>query len=329
MHYQGEYLFLILMDMEITKVIRGDDLMVYDASGKSLAFATNHSLNLSMDVNELSTKDSSTFKTSTPNKVGWEIQSENLYTDTDYNKLFEAMVFRKPIKLYFGLNINTEQVEDSGISRWTYGDLQENDLMMDNASAGNFLRIYGTTSSCKLTNITVKMGQASYDKDVYMIIYQIKDGNNVYKATSTNTINTRSGDGYLATFEFDDITISGDFFFELSTTRVWTENGNVQMRVYASRTATTGFSVKATNNYVYSWTPSIIINGYDYSPETEMIQTNYKGKAIITSLTLNAGTGDNATYSVTFTGVDRIIQDYYNTMPTSQRPYYDIFDISE
>lgn len=50
--------------------------------------------------------------------------------------------------------------------------------------------------------------------------------------------------------------------------------------------------------------PSTVVVGADgYTPATTGW---YKGKAIITSLTLNMQNGDNATYSATFTGVGEL-----------------------
>ena len=39
------------------KIIKGDDLMLFDAEGKSLAFATSHQLSISADAVETSSKD--------------------------------------------------------------------------------------------------------------------------------------------------------------------------------------------------------------------------------------------------------------------------------
>ena len=62
----------------MAQIIKGDDLMLFDAQGKSLAFATSHSLSINADSADVSSKDSGKWKANEVNKLGWEITSENL-----------------------------------------------------------------------------------------------------------------------------------------------------------------------------------------------------------------------------------------------------------
>ena len=43
--------------MDTTKILRGDDLMLFDSDMKSLAFATSHTLSVSGSTAEISCKD--------------------------------------------------------------------------------------------------------------------------------------------------------------------------------------------------------------------------------------------------------------------------------
>ena len=76
----------------MAQIIKGDDLMLFDAQGKSIAFATSHSLSINADAADVSSKDSGVWKANEVNKLGWEITSENLYTSDAYDTLFSSMV---------------------------------------------------------------------------------------------------------------------------------------------------------------------------------------------------------------------------------------------
>ncbi len=64
--------------MAITK---GGDLMLF-VGGKSIAYATNHTLSISADTKETSTKDSGgLWQTSEVGMLSWSCSSENLIGD--------------------------------------------------------------------------------------------------------------------------------------------------------------------------------------------------------------------------------------------------------
>jgi len=59
-------------------VTKGGDLMLF-VNGKSIAFATNHTLSISADTKETSTKDSGgLWQTSEVGMLSWSCSSENL-----------------------------------------------------------------------------------------------------------------------------------------------------------------------------------------------------------------------------------------------------------
>lgn len=109
-------------------VIKGSDLMLF-VGGKSIAYATNHTLTISADTKETSSKDSGgKWQTSEVGVLSWSCSSENLCADTDagisFDELFEYMVARQPITGVFALEGNStnldggklDAVPDSG---WT------------------------------------------------------------------------------------------------------------------------------------------------------------------------------------------------------------------
>lgn len=106
----------------MAQIIKGDDLMLFDAQGKSLAFATSHQLSISADAVETSSKDGGVWGSNEVNKISWEITSENLYTDNAYDELFSKMIAREAITVYFGTkkeNDPEKTVADGDYDAWT------------------------------------------------------------------------------------------------------------------------------------------------------------------------------------------------------------------
>lgn len=97
--------------MDTTKILRGDDLMLFDSNMKSLAFATSHTLSISGNATEISCKDAGVWTGSLVNKMSWEITSENLYCVESFKNLYNLMVLRQPITIYFG---QASQYSDDG-----------------------------------------------------------------------------------------------------------------------------------------------------------------------------------------------------------------------
>lgn len=91
-----------------TKIIKGDDLMVFDGDKRSIAYATQHTLSLTADSSEINTKDHGIYGGTDINKINWEITSENLYTSSAFDGLFEKMMNREPVALYWGLKAQTD-----------------------------------------------------------------------------------------------------------------------------------------------------------------------------------------------------------------------------
>lgn len=85
------------------KIISGDDLMVFDGAGKSIGFATNHQLSISVDLESIAHKDAGIWSAQTPGKINWEITSENLYSQHDFDALFTVMTNKQDVTLFFGL----------------------------------------------------------------------------------------------------------------------------------------------------------------------------------------------------------------------------------
>ena len=85
----------------MANIIKGDELMLFK-NGVSMAFATAHTLTITGNTIDISSKDHGYWGASEIGNVTWEITSENLYTDGDYNALFQAMINKTALTVAFG-----------------------------------------------------------------------------------------------------------------------------------------------------------------------------------------------------------------------------------
>lgn len=105
------------------KLIKGDDLMLFNGTtGKSYAYATAHTLTITADTADTSSKDHGVWTGNEVSKISWEITSENLYTSEGFDALFDDMINRKAIDVAFGLKQQGEAdktVADGDYVNWT------------------------------------------------------------------------------------------------------------------------------------------------------------------------------------------------------------------
>lgn len=110
----------------IKKKIDGNDLMVFNADGKSWAWATNHSLTFSIDTLEIQSKDCPKYPFVERGKTSVEITSENLYCE-EFDDLFEIMMAKTPITLKFGIKKNEgdKYVSEGDLASWEIDGYQD------------------------------------------------------------------------------------------------------------------------------------------------------------------------------------------------------------
>nr|DAJ77706.1 MAG TPA: major tail protein [Caudoviricetes sp.] len=104
------------------KPINGSDLMLFlkgtgDTAAKSIAFATSHSLSISAETVETSSKDSGgKWVSKAPRKLSWTMSTENLYSldgeGSTYDDLFTLMTGREEIEVVFSLEKDYESKAD-------------------------------------------------------------------------------------------------------------------------------------------------------------------------------------------------------------------------
>ena len=87
--------------MSKSTIVKGDEIMLFK-DGKSLAYATSHTLSITGNTIDISSKDHGFWGASEIGNITWEITSENLYTDSAFDSLFSVMVAKTPITVTFG-----------------------------------------------------------------------------------------------------------------------------------------------------------------------------------------------------------------------------------
>ena len=104
------------------QIIKGKDLMLFDNAGNSYAYATNHTLTITAETSDISSKDHGIWGASEISKYTWEITSENLFTTDSYNAMFDNMLTGSAITVRFGIKSqtdNTKTVADGDLEKWT------------------------------------------------------------------------------------------------------------------------------------------------------------------------------------------------------------------
>lgn len=84
------------------QILSGDQLMVFDSNAKSIGFATNHVLSISTEQSEITSKDHNGTRGIKINQISWEVQCSHLYTAEEVSSLFDTMMQKKPVYIYFG-----------------------------------------------------------------------------------------------------------------------------------------------------------------------------------------------------------------------------------
>ena len=79
---------------------KGDALMLF-MGGEALAYAKNHTLTMTGNTIDISTKDHGYWGASEVGNITWEVQTENLFTEDNYDTLYDAMVAKTPVDIVF------------------------------------------------------------------------------------------------------------------------------------------------------------------------------------------------------------------------------------
>lgn len=92
--------------------IRGGDMMLF-VNGKSIAYATSHTLTISGDTQDTSNKDEGggDWASNEVSTLSWTAQSENMYSidgaGSNFDDLFDIMVAKTPVTATFSKKTET------------------------------------------------------------------------------------------------------------------------------------------------------------------------------------------------------------------------------
>ena len=102
--------------------IKGDALMLF-MGGDALAYAKNHTLTITGNTIDISSKDHGYWGASEVGNLTWEVQTENLYTEDNYDDLYDAMVAKTPVDIVFAqannYNENGLKAVGGSVDSWT------------------------------------------------------------------------------------------------------------------------------------------------------------------------------------------------------------------
>ena len=108
------------------EIIEGSDLMLFVSGStgyKSIAFATNHTLNISSSVSDTSNKDTGggLWSSTAVRQLSYTITTENLYSVGAYDQLYDAMIAKTPLKVCFAPKDATQATAEGNApaSGWT------------------------------------------------------------------------------------------------------------------------------------------------------------------------------------------------------------------
>lgn len=115
--------------------------------GKSIAQATSHTLSVTTDVEEISSKDYGDYSAKTPQKISWSLTTDNLFTHEGYKQLMTAQRAMEPVTAYFGMasdyastGLDDDATYYNGPDtayEYTYGDVLITNLQVTAQSGAN------------------------------------------------------------------------------------------------------------------------------------------------------------------------------------------------
>lgn len=103
-------------------VIQGRELMLFKKeveTYKALGSATNHTLNVSREQVDVSSKDTGMYNDKIPGIVSWSIGIESLYVTEDFDALMDSLLAGEEIEAAFSLASNANAVTGKPKEGWT------------------------------------------------------------------------------------------------------------------------------------------------------------------------------------------------------------------
>lgn len=103
----------------------GSSIMLFvkqSGSYKSVAHASSHTLSLSAETEDITTKDIDRFGKTEISRITWEISVDSFYTNEGYGLFFDAMYNKTELVVCFGLKAETGANDPTEINTEASGD---------------------------------------------------------------------------------------------------------------------------------------------------------------------------------------------------------------
>lgn len=136
-----------ILHINMADIIKGDQLMIF-VGGSAIAYATSHTLSLTGNTTDISSKDHGFWGASDIGNLTWEATTENLYTEAGFDGLFNAYLNKTPVTIVFGYadNYNVNGLYLDG------GTKPQNDQRPDSWTAAS---TKGYTGQAVITSLSV------------------------------------------------------------------------------------------------------------------------------------------------------------------------------
>jgi len=299
-----------------------------------VAFSTQASFSTSVDLRDVTTKDSGGYSESKSGLKSFEISTEVLQSvnpdvPLDGTDFFHELSERDEVNVAFSdriRNIIATNLTSSGVDGFTTSTVTQTLTQPDPFGAstasklvnsgGPFSRLNYNTTIARFENknfvwsFYVKGIDATNDSVSVGINRELSDGSSVI-AFNDFTTEVISGSGVVSNIQpsgkidkIDDVGFGG------TATQNWTRvkvtsnspisasgKSNIEFRMYVGT-----YNTNVTNQsiFVSSWQIELTSDATDYQDPTTI--THYQGNALVTSVNFDAGVEDNVTCSATFTG---------------------------
>lgn len=133
--------------LQNSDILKGSALQLF-YNGATIAFATSHTLSLTVNTNEVLTKDHGDYPAQVATTLNWEVSAENLYSTAGNATLLQLAKAKTPVTIKFAEVSNYSATDEAGIvgveqeKTWTAGTvLAEGKALINsysvNAGAGD------------------------------------------------------------------------------------------------------------------------------------------------------------------------------------------------
>ena len=100
--------------MTNSDILKGSALQLF-YNGSTIAFATSHTFSMTVNTNEVATKDHGDYPAVIPTTITWEVTCENLYATSSADTLLAVAKAKTPVTIKFCEVSNYSASDEQGI----------------------------------------------------------------------------------------------------------------------------------------------------------------------------------------------------------------------